>query len=95
MQEYKKGRCNLLHLLISSIKGTSDCQAKFRHSYYSLVVLSAKTELRIRIMPHTELASRGSAKSITLNSVAAIGSTIPRAVAVPAGNVFNARVYRK
>ena len=54
-----------------------------------------KIEKRIKHIPMMENRSNFSPKIITLNSVAAIGSTMPRADAVPTGKLFIESVYKK
>lgn len=63
--------------------------------FYVSNLLKRKTDPKIRIIPHIEKPFSDSPNKITLNSVADMGSIMPRADAVPAGISFSAKVYKK
>ena len=59
---------------------------------YSLLKLNKTTDVSMRIIPTKGYIPRTSPRKATLKTVADIGSTMPRADAVPTGRVLNDNV---
>ena len=59
------------------------------------MLLSKNTAVNINTIPMNVARLNLSPSNITLNNVAAIGSTIPKAAAVPTGKVLSESVYKK
>jgi len=70
-------------------------QPEKNFSYISLFWLNKNTAPKIKIIPQADVIPSLSLKNTTLNTVADIGSIIPNADAVPAGNVLRENVYKK